>query len=159
MLKPKIQLKLERIARLRLFSGLKDKSICDLLQISQSNFSQIIAMVEYEEIEKRLAAGDIQELDIALAGKTKELRDAFAPLVPAAMRALQDAVLQRRDLKTAVSAATQILDRDPQGSFANATKQQGPAAFLPQSVLANAAAAAKSVTGPVVVSAPDKNMN
>jgi len=156
-LKPKLQLKLERIARLRLFSGMNDKSIADLLQISQSNFSQIVALAEYQEIEKRLVAGDIQELDIALAGKTKELRDAFAPLVPAAMRALQDAVLQRRDLKTAVTAAVKILDHDPNGTFLPAT--QGAAASLPQSVLQQAAAVAKTVSTPTVVMPPDKSVN
>lgn len=156
-LSTKIQLKLQRIARLRLFSGLTDKMIADLLGISQSNFSQVIALDEYKEAEAALAAGDIQQLDVALAGRTKELRDAFAPLVPASMRALQDAVLQRRDLKTALTAAKIILEHDPQGTFA--TTAQGATASLPQSVLNQAAAVTKSIGTPVVVMPPDKSVN
>lgn len=160
-MKAKLALKLEQIARLRLFSGMTDASVAQLIGLTQSGLSRIIALPEFQDIERRLAAGHIQELDVALAGRTREMRDAFAPAVPAAMRALTDAVLQRKDLKAAVSAAVQILDRDPNGTFSSASKAAGPATSLPTSVLTEAAKTASTVKVPAgsVVMPPDKNVN
>lgn len=157
MLKPKLMLKLARIARLRLFSGMTDGMICSLLQISQSGLSRIIALPEYQDIENQLSAGDLTELDQALAGKKDELKAAFRPLVPAAMRALQDAVCQRKDLKTAVVAAREILQNDPDKVFvAGAPKGEE----LPTGVLTAAAQAASQIKTPgAVMVPPDKNVN
>jgi hypothetical protein len=81
-------------------------------------------------------------MDEALAGRTKEMRQAFESAVPAAMRTLVEAVTQRRDLRAAIDASREILDRDPKRTFAKAGKDNvGDAVqgtVLPAEVLANA---------------------
>lgn len=154
--KPKIAFKLEQIARLRLFAGLKDGQIAELMGLSQSGFSRIIALPEYLDIEKAQLDGGITALDEAVAGKAEEMKKLFAPAVPAAMRTLIDAVTQRRDLRTAVAAAIHVIKIDPDHTFSEASKDATnasvfgvsassvPASIMATAVAANAAVAASS---------------
>lgn len=166
-MKATILYKLHQIARLRLFSGMKDHAVATLVGLSSSGLSRIIALPEYQEVEQRLLEGGIDKLDEALAGKQEEMRKVFAPAVPAAMQTLLEAVKQRKDLRTAVAAAVEVLDRDPDKTFAKASKAEGAVSRvpIPSGVLGQAIAATKEVANavasaiPKVVQTPDTNSN
>lgn len=155
-MKNTILFKLNQIARLRLFSGMKDGPIAQLLGLSQGGFSRIVALPEYQEIESQLLEGGITKLDEAVAGKAEEMKKLFAPAVPAAMRTLIEVVTQRRDLRAAVAASIQVLDRDPDQTFI-ATKKDANhngvnPASVPAGVLSSAIAAGAGVASAVTAS-------
>lgn len=171
-MKAKILFKLNQIARYRLFSGMKDSSIAALVGLSQSGLSRIISLPEYQEIEHQLLEGGITKLDEAVAGKAEEMKAAFKVGTPAAMRTLIEVVTQRRDLRAAVAASIEVLDRDPDRTFVKASRSEAAAMAhaVPASVLANAlsqgaavassmATSAKTKTGVPVIQPPDKNSN
>lgn len=154
-MKPTIMYKLNQIARLRLFSGMKDYAIAQLVGLSQGGLSRILALPEYQETERQLLEGGITKLDEAVAGKQEEMKKLFAPAVPAAMRTLVEAVGQRRDLRAAVSAAIEVLDRDPDRTFVKASRSaasginESAAAQVPSGVLSQAISATQSVASAV----------
>lgn len=154
-MKASILYKLNQIARLRLFSGLKDYQIAQLLGLSQGGFSRIISLPEYQEEETRQLNGGISKLDEALAGKQEEMKKAFQVGVPMAMRTLMEAVQQRRDLRSAIAASVELLDRDPERTFVKPGKgvAESPTANIPGSVLAAALSATNEVAKSVAASA------
>ena len=136
----RVFIKIEQIARMRI-AGIKDVRICDLLNISQGGLSRILNLPEYKDHEAAILQGHLTQMDSALAGRTKEMHQAFECAVPAAMRTLVEAVTQRRDLRAAIDASREILDRDPKRTFAKASRQDVsdlPGTVLPAEVLANA---------------------
>lgn len=112
----RVRMKIEQIARLRV-AGIKDGRIAEMLGMSPPGLARILALQEYKAAEDAVLSGTITKMDEALAGKADEIRKMYAVGVPAAMRALLDAVTQRRDLRCAVTAATEMLDRDPDRTF------------------------------------------
>lgn len=156
---PKIQFKLQQIARLRLFSGMKDDSVAQLLAMSRGGLSRIIALPEYQELERQLLEGGITKLDEAVAGKADQMKAIFAPAVPAAMRTLIESVTQRRDLRAAVAASIEVLDRDPERTFVKASRAEGinnHANSVPAGVLATAMTATTDVAKAMAVKQPQK---
>lgn len=170
-MKATILYKLNQIARLRLFSGMKDDSVATLVGLSRGGLSRIIALPEYAEVERQLLEGGITKLDEAVAQKHEEMKKLFAPAVPAAMRTLVEVVTQRRDLRAAVAASIEVLDRDPEHTFVKAGRGEvagARATQVPAGVLASAMAATSEVVAatastnkatPTAVSKPDKNIN
>lgn len=57
-------------------------------------------------------------MDEALAGRADALKEYAKQGVPVALRALLEAATQQRDLRARISAASEILDRDPERLFA-----------------------------------------
>ncbi len=158
-MKATILYKLNQIARLRLFSGMKDGSVATLVGLTQSGLSRIIALPEYQEIERQLLEGGITKLDEAVAEKHEEMKKLFAPAVPAAMRTLIEVVTQRRDLRAAVAASIEVLDRDPDRNFTKASRHDSEntrANAVPAGVLASAMTATTAVAKAVSAASPQK---
>jgi hypothetical protein len=165
----KVKFKIEMIARMRV-GGVSDAAICLHLGLSQSGLSRIVALPEYVQAENDIMTGAITQVDEALAGKTNEMREAFKVAVPAAMRTLIYAVTQKRDLRAALVASKEILDRDPDRTFATqkAGIESGNGAYsasagVPAGILAaansEAAKISASVGAPISVSPIDQNQN
>lgn len=158
-MKATILYKINQIARLRLFSGMKDNAVAQLIGLTQSGLSRIIALPEYQEVERQLLEGGITKLDEVVAGKADEMKKLFAPAVPAAMRTLVETVTQRRDLRAAVAASIEVLDRDPDHTFSKAGRgavADAHANAVPSGVLATAMQATKDVAKAVASSQPQK---
>ena len=114
---PKVKILIEQIARLRV-GGIRDNTIAAKLNISQSGFSRIIALPDYKDVEEAVLHGTISKMDEALAGRADALKEYAKQGVPVALRALLEAATQQRDLRARISAASEILDRDPDRLFA-----------------------------------------
>lgn len=113
---PKVKIAMEQIARLRV-AGIRDTIIAARLGYSGPGLSRILALPEYKELEESILTGVTSQMDEKLAGNVKAMEKYFEHSVPVALRTLLETVTQRRDLRAAMSAATEILDRDPQGTF------------------------------------------
>jgi len=141
MATPRINIKIEQIARLRV-AGIKDVRIAALVGLTNSGLQRILALPEYQEHEQSILDGTISKMDEALAGRVQEMKREFSVGVPAAMRALLETVTQRRDLRARLAAASEILDRDPDRAFAKTRLGQSevaPGVSLPDAVLEVAA--------------------
>jgi hypothetical protein len=110
---PKVRIKLEQIARLRVVGAISDGRIAELLGLSRPGLSRILALPEYKDAEECILTGTLTKMDEAMAGKVEEIRNALRPGVPAAVRALLDAVTQRRDTRASIVAAKEIIALDP----------------------------------------------
>lgn len=113
---PKVKIAMEQICRLRV-AGIRDGVIAAKLGYTQAGLSRILALDEYKELEESILTGVVSKMDEALSGNVKAMTKYFETTVPVALRTLFETVTQRRDLRAAMSAATEILDRDPQGTF------------------------------------------
>jgi hypothetical protein len=65
-------------------------------------------------------------MDEALAGRADALKEYAKQGVPVALRALLEAATQQRDLRARISAASEILDRDPDRTFAKGQVRSEP---------------------------------
>jgi dsDNA-specific endonuclease/ATPase MutS2 len=134
------KIKIPQIVRWRV-AGVSEVKIADLLGVTTQSIRQIVCTQEYMDEETAVLNAQITKMDEALAGKVDVIHQNFRVAVPAAMRALVDAVTQRKDLKTAIAAAGEILDRDPDRTLARQTaRKEGEreAPKLPDEVLAQA---------------------
>lgn len=137
-------IKIPQIARWRI-AGVTDIRIAALMQMTLSGLARILASQEYIEYEAALMNGHLGAMDEALAGKIKEIQGECRRAVPAALRALVDTVTQRRDLKAALQAAKEILDRDPDRTLVNATEQETIAPGVPAEIINKAAEEANKI--------------
>lgn len=112
----KVKILIEQIARYRV-AGMRDGVIAARMGISQSGLSRILALQEYKDVEESVLTGTVSKLDEALAGRADALKDYAKQAVPVALRTLLEAATQRRDLRAAISASSEILDRDPDRNF------------------------------------------
>jgi acetyl-CoA carboxylase carboxyltransferase component len=119
----KRQIKIQQIVRWRT-AGIADTRIQVLLGLSPGGLSAILALQEYKDAEADYLAGFLGQMDEALSGKVNEIRKNFQIAVPAAMRALVDAVTQRKDLRASLEAAKEILDRDPDHTLPKSKDEQ-----------------------------------
>lgn len=109
----KVQILVELIARLRL-ARLSDDSIAARLGLSRSGLSRILALPEYKHAQEVALREMTGAMDDMLHTRADAMSQEFArDAVPEALRALVDTVRQRRDLKTCLAAAKEILNRDP----------------------------------------------
>lgn len=111
-----MKIAIEQIARMRV-AGIRDGVIAAKIGLSQAGLSRILALPEYQDFEAATLQGLTSQMDQALAGRIAEMEKYFEQSVPVALRTLFEACVQRRDLRTAMSAASEILDRDPKGTF------------------------------------------
>jgi predicted transcriptional regulator len=134
------KIKIPQIVRWRV-AGVSEVKIADLLGVTVQSIRQIVQTQEYMDEETAVLNAHLSKMDEALAGKVDVIHQNFRAAVPAAMRALVDAVTQRKDLKTAIAAAGEILDRDPDRTLARQTQRkegEHEAPKLPDEVLAQA---------------------
>jgi hypothetical protein len=117
------KIRLEQIVRMRV-NGIKDERICTLLNINPHVFKYITAKDEYKETEEAYLVGHLNKMDEALAGNLEELKRNMRHAVPAALRCVMDVVNQRRDLPSALRAASEIFDRDPDNIFIKKDRSQ-----------------------------------
>lgn len=114
---PRVKIIIEQLARMRV-AGIRDNVIAAKLGMSQGGLSRILALPEYQECEAAALSGVVSKMDAALAGRADALKQYFSQGVPVALRALVESVTQSRDLRARISAAAEILDRDPDRQFA-----------------------------------------
>jgi len=122
---PKVKILIEQIARLRV-GGIRDGVIAAKLNISQSGLSRIISLPDYKDVEQAVLQGTVSKMDEALAGRADALKEYAKQGVPVALRALLEAATQQRDLRARISAASEILDRDPERTFAKGQVRAEP---------------------------------
>jgi len=154
---PRVLMKMEQICRFRV-AGVPDVRIAALLGMSNSGLQRILALPEYQQIEQSVLQGHLTNMDDALAGKVDEMRKAFQVGVPAAMRCLLETVTQRRDLRAAMAAASEILDRDPDRAFTKTNKMVvagvgTEATLLPENIILAAATEGAKIAASVAAKA------
>jgi hypothetical protein len=131
-------IKIPQIARWRI-AGITDTKIAQMLGMSGSGLAALLASQEYIDYEAALMNGHLSAMDRALAGKVEAIHQECRQAVPAALRALVDTVTQRRDLKAALAAAKEILDRDPDRSLVASRADEPVAPGVPVAVIDAAA--------------------
>jgi len=114
---PRVKIVIEQLARMRV-AGIRDNIIAAKLNMSQGGLSRILALQEYQDVEAAVLSGTVSKMDAALAGRADALKDYCRQGVPVALRALVEACTQSRDLRARISAAGELLDRDPDKLFA-----------------------------------------
>lgn len=107
-----LRLRIQRVARMRV-AGIKDSVIQLREGITPPAFHYLINLPEYKEVEDAVFDGQISAMDRAIAGNVETLRQEVRGAVPAALRTVIEVANQRRDLKTALAASLELLDRDP----------------------------------------------
>lgn len=131
-------IKIPQVARWRI-AGVTDKKIAQMLGMSTGGLARLLASPEYIEHEAALMNAHLSSMDRALAGKVDAIHNELRQAVPAAVRCLVDTVTQRRDLKAAMAAAKEILDRDPDRTLVATEGEEAVAPGVPASVLDAAA--------------------
>lgn len=110
------QLRIQRVARMEIV-GISDKIICQREGFDHAALKYLRSLSDYQEIRDDLLQGHLTKMDEAMAGNIEILRREVRQAVPAALRCLIDTVNQRKDLRTALAAASELLDRDPDKLF------------------------------------------
>ena len=145
-------MRMQRVARMEI-AGVSDQQICKAEGFDYAALKYLRSLDEFRELRQDLLEGHLTEMDKALAGRVDILRQEVRQAVPAALRCLIDTVNQRKDLRTALAAAGEILDRDPDKVFlkskdVNSSTQSGSVSLpdtLMQSVTNEADKVATSV--------------
>lgn len=112
-------LRIQRVARMEVV-GISDRAICENEGFDAPALKYLRGLKEYQEVKEDILQGHLTEMDRAMAGKVDIMRQEIRNAVPSALRCLIDVVNQRRDLRTALSAASELLDRDPDRVFLKA---------------------------------------
>jgi hypothetical protein len=111
-LSAQLRMRIERVARMRV-AGIKDSVIQIREGITPPAFHYLVNLDEYKDKEESLFHGAISQMDQAIAGNVDLLRHEVRTAIPAALRTVIEVANQRRDLKTALAASLELLDRDP----------------------------------------------
>ena len=126
--------------------------------MTNSGLQRILRTSEYRDIEQCLLEGTLSKLDFQIAQNTTLLHKMIEPAVPAALQAMVDSVVQRRDLRTALAAAKEILDRDPKRQFVSSKQPTAVQAdALPSALIEAISRDSDGVA--TAVSAKLKNLN
>jgi hypothetical protein len=134
----RVDIKIQKIARWRV-AGLSDRKIASLLGMSPDGLHRLTSTPEYKEFETTYLEGHLTQMDEALAGHVDAIREQFRVAVPAAMRTLVEAVTQKRDLRAALEAAKEILERDPDRVLSKRPVQGTEEFGLPAEIVESAA--------------------
>lgn len=125
----KVQILIELVARLRV-ARLGDESIAKRLGLSRSGLSRILSTPEYKAEQDKVLREVTGQLDSVLKARSDYLAQEFsAKAVPEAMKGLLDVVRQRKDLRSCLMAAKEILDRDTNETLpvkSSSAKNGGP---------------------------------
>jgi hypothetical protein len=143
----KVHLKIPQIARWRV-AGVSDVKIAQLLNMTTSGLARILATPEYKEFEASYLSGQLTEMDRRMAGRIEEIHKEARAAVPAAMRCLVEAVTQKKDLRAAIDAAKEILDRDPDRTLVKGRTEEGLAQGVSVAVLDRAVSEGNDLVRP-----------
>jgi len=140
------------VARMEI-AGVSDTAICKAENFDYPALQYLRKLPEFVQLRQDLLEGHLTEMDRALAGRVDILRQEVRQAVPSALRCLIDVVNQRKDLRTALAAAGELLDRDPDKTFlkskdVNGSAESGSVSIpdtLMQSVTEQADGVSKSV--------------
>lgn len=116
----RLLLKMEQIARFRV-AGAKDVAIARQLNLTNSGLQRILRTIDYLEIQQNVLGCQLDKMDVVLNENVGLMRKTFDTAVPAALRFMVEQVKQKRDLRAAMKAAENILDRDPEGRYVKAS--------------------------------------
>ncbi len=119
-----IRIRIEKVARMRV-NGMRDVRIQELLGIQAPAFKYLINLPEYKDVEEQILLGHLTEIDKATAGQVNILHQQLREAVPSALRGLIEVANQRRDLRTALSAQLEILDREPDRIASKSSNRNG----------------------------------
>lgn len=113
----KLLIRIQQIARYRVTGRFSDTRIAEMVGLSAAQLRTVLQTSQYIEIEESLLEGRLSKIDEELEDQDDRLQEKAELMVPAALNALLEAVLQRRDLRASLVAAKEILDRDPKARF------------------------------------------
>lgn len=130
----KTKIRIPQMVRMRV-SGVADAKIKEIFGLSDFAYNNILRLKEYKDEEDAVLAGHISKMDEALAGNADALRKEAKLGVPVALKALLDAAMQRKDLKSSIAAARELLDRDPDRILSKAQDDIVPLETLPEEVI------------------------
>lgn len=150
----RLYIKMSQIAKMRI-TGIKDVHIAANLNITNSGLQRILRLQEYKDLEEAELEGHLSKMDEKLAGRRELLEAQWRQAVPVAVRGILEVAMQKRDLRAALAAHKEILDRDPDKIFAAksvSTDGQGPS--LPKGVIMNAAEEANKTAAQIAMAKP-----
>jgi hypothetical protein len=130
-------IKIAQISRW-MIAGVSFVRMAELLNMTPNGVKAITETQEYKDYEAGIRSGYLTDMDHALAGRIDEIRKQFKVAVPAAMRTLVEAATQRQDLKAALMASKEILDRDPDRTLTVKGTNEEVAPGVPAEVLEQA---------------------
>jgi hypothetical protein len=131
----KTLIRIPQIARMRV-AGIADKKIAETYSMSYQALAQLLMTQEYKDEEQAVLHGQISKIDEAMAGNIDIIKKTARLGVPVALQCLLDSAMQRKDLKAAILASKELLDRDPDQSLAKQPEAQAPQ--VPAGVLKSA---------------------
>ena len=108
----RMMLKITQIARLRL-TGVKDVVIARTVGLRPCSLVRILRTPDYKEYESSILQGHLSKMDENLANNRDLMLHRQKAAVSMAQRTIIEVAQQRLDLRSALSAAKEILDRDP----------------------------------------------
>jgi hypothetical protein len=152
----KVVIKIPQIVRWRV-AGVSDKKIAELLHMSHPGLARILATPEYKEFEASYLEGQLSDMDRAMAGRVEEIHREVRAAVPAALRCLVEAATQRKDLRAAIDASKELLDRDPDRTLIKKREGDVGEFSVPEAVLDAAAEEGNKVAQQAQAAAPKPN--
>jgi len=151
----KLTIKIPQIARWYV-AGVSIVKIAELLGMTPMGVQKIMESSEYKEYQAAVLNGHLSAMDRALAGKVEAIQQEARQAVPAALRCLVDAVTQRRDLKSAISAAKELLDRDPDRALPASKEEEPIAPGIPEAILNEAVDRGNKIVDSYIIAPKDK---
>lgn len=106
-----------QIARMRI-CGIKENVIAGALNLKPAVVYRIVRTPSYQEHEAALMVGHLSKMDEKMASNRSLLWGMQRMAVPMAQRRIIEVAMQSRDLKSALAASKEILDRDPDRTLA-----------------------------------------
>lgn len=107
----KTRVRMEKAIRLEA-CGLADTEIASHIGISVGGLAFMKRRPEYQILVRQIATGVISSLDEAIVDDQAYIKQRVQEMVPTALKALHDAVLNPMEPRLRLEAAKQILDRD-----------------------------------------------
>lgn len=128
-------IRIPQIVRYRVVGNLKDAQIASLVGMTPAGLSQLLMSQEYKDAEQAYLLGHVSKMDEAAAGKIDVIRNEARVGVPVALRTIIEVATQRKDLKAALEASKELLDRDPDRTLAKSKEGAGAVPSVPAEVL------------------------
>lgn len=142
-------------------AGVSDARIATIVGLTPSGLASLKQRQDYKEVEQEILAGSITQLDQQLALDVEAMKQEFAVGIPAAMRTLVETVTQRRDLKAAIEASKELLDRDPKQTFVKPAQRTlvTPEHLVPAGVLSSMEKDADATAAKLAQPVPKEKIN
>jgi len=130
----RLNIKIPQIARWRI-AGLTEAQIAKLLGMTPQGVQVIVKSQDYVDYEAALLNKHLAKMDAALEGRVDVIQNEIRGAVPGALRCLIDVASQRKDLKAAIAASKELLDRDPDRTLTVSKSDEAIAPGVPAAVL------------------------